>query len=241
MQDRIQNDDPAFPPLLMPIAVSPPESAFDHACRSAAAGVIGASDLVWSRALDCAEIALVLEPEVVLSHALQMAPLAMVALGDCLGALMPPKTAITLHWPDVVAINGGAAGRLRLASSTASLESVPDWLAVGVVLRLKPEEISGEPGDRPEITSVEAEGGGELTRSLIQQSYAAHLLAWLDVWNHEGFEPVRSRWAALAEDGAKSLDDFAGLVTAGSGGGSARTTPLSAVIDLVSWRGEPVA
>ncbi len=237
-QNSMQIDDPAFPPLLTPMAVSPPAAAFEHACRLAAAGTIGAGDLVWSRALDRAEMALVLEPEIALAQSLQMAPLAMVALADCLGALMPPKTAITLRWPDLLAINGGAAGRLRLAASTASLEAVPDWMAIGILLQLKPAYDGGEPGERPDQTSIEAEGGGELTRSLILQSYAAHTLAWLDVWSHEGFDPVRSRWASLAEQG-QTLDDGAGLIAAAPAPG--RTTALSDVIDLVSWRREPVA
>ncbi len=231
-------EDPKFPPLLTPLAVSPPVAAFEHACRLAASQEIGAGDIVWSRANDRAEIALVLEPEIALGPSLQMAPLAMVALADCLGAMMPPKTAITLRWPDTIAINGGAAGRLRLASSTAALDEMPDWLAIGILLRLELPVGGGEPGERPEQTTVHAEGVGELTRSLVLQSYAAHVLAWLDVWSHEGFEPVRSRWTALAENGA-TIDDSAGLVAQSSS--MAATTALNDAIDLLAWRREQVA
>ncbi|MBL8564576.1 MAG: biotin/lipoate--protein ligase family protein [Hyphomicrobiaceae bacterium] len=231
-------EDPKFPPLLTPLAVSPPVAAFEHACRLAATQEIGAGDIVWSRANDRAEIALILEPEIALAPSLQMGPLAMVALADCLGVLMPPKTAITLRWPDTIAINGGAAGQLRLASSTANLDETPDWLAIGILLRLELPVGGGEPGDRPEQTTVHAEGGGELTRSLVLQSYAAHVLAWLDVWSHEGFEPVSDRWTALAENGA-TLDDSAGMIARTPD--AAPPTALSDAIDLLAWRGEQVA
>lgn len=216
-------DDPAFPPLLTPVAVPASEAALEHAARLAASGELGAGDVVWSRARDRAELALVLEPELVLGRALEMGPLAMVALGDCLGALMPPKTALAFRWPDTCLVNGGEAGRLRLRASTRRLDEVPDWLVVGLVLRLTPAAGSGEPGERPDHTSLAAEGGGDLSRSEILQSFAAHVLAWLDIWTHEGFGPVRDRWRAREYGGGTDvLNSLGNMLASGDGRGGGR-------------------
>jgi biotin-(acetyl-CoA carboxylase) ligase len=203
----MQIDDPVFPPLLKPFAVAQSVTVMDHAGRLAAAGGIGAGDVVWSRALDRAEMAIVLEPEVALDRALQMAPLVMVALGDCLGALMPPKTAIAFRWPDTLLVNGAEAGRVRLAAPSSALDAIPDWLVVGIELRLKPSSEDGEPGERPDFTTLATEGGGGLTRTDILQAFAAHVLAWIDIWTHEGFEPLRAHWLAGADGQGHGLDD----------------------------------
>ena len=234
----MQLDEPLFPPLLTPYAVAPSVDPIAHAARLCEAGECGAADVVWSRAQDRARMALVLEPDVALRQALQMSPLAMVAVADCLAALMPPKTAIAFRWPDLILLNGGAVGRVRLAASSVVPDVVPDWLAVGIELTLKPTRADAEPGDNPDITSLHAEGGGALSRSDILQSAAAHVLAWLDVWTHEGFEPVRARWLVHAGSDVAGLDDHGGLLWAATADGGARSVALSEAIDLASWRNE---
>src|SRR5439155_633838 len=87
-------EDPQFPPLLKGRAVRAPVRPLAEACRLVQARKLGAGDVVWSRNTGRAEFAVVLEPEVGLERALQMGPLLMVALGDCLGSLCPPPVAI---------------------------------------------------------------------------------------------------------------------------------------------------
>lgn len=235
----MENDDPRFPPLLTPTAVSPSTAVLAHACTTAAAGEIGAGDVIWSRARDRAQLAVVLEPEVALRQALQMAPLAMVAMADCLGTLMPPKTAIGFRWPDTVLVNGGSVGRLQVVASTRVLEVVPDWLVVGLALGITPADCSGEPGEHPDVTSLAAEGGGELTRSEIMQSFVAHFLAWLDIWTHEGIAPVLAHWQARSLGPAPRLDDAGNLIV-DAHGEACRVEPVD-TLDIEGWRKEPHA
>jgi len=159
-------------------------------------GELGAGDLVWSRNAARAELAIVLEPEVALERALQMAPLMLVALGDCLGALAPPKVAIHYRWPMGILLNGSIAGAVRLAASRVPAGQIPAWLVVAAEL-----DIAAPRQERREWsrTSLAEEAGEEITRTDVLQSLAAHFLTWLNTWGDEGFRPVHDQWLFRAE------------------------------------------
>jgi BirA family transcriptional regulator, biotin operon repressor / biotin---[acetyl-CoA-carboxylase] ligase len=194
--------DPAFPPLLKGHAVRAPKTAFAEAQRRARDGSLGAGDLVWSRGVARAELAIVLEPEVPLTRAVQMAPLMMTAFGDCLGALFPPKVAIHYRWPGTILLNGAAAGEVRVAAANAPADSAPAWLVVGAAV-----DIAAPRKEREEFsrTSVAEEGGGAIGRTDILQSLAAHFLTWLNTWQDDGFRPVHDQWLFRAEGREKPV------------------------------------
>lgn len=199
--------DPTFPPLLNGHGVDADEDAFGTACRRAADGSLGAGDVVWSRNLFRIEMAIVLEPEVGVETAVQMLPVAMTALGDCIGALTPPQVGVTFIWPNVICINGAPAGEMRAAVGAPGEAGVPDWMVVGFWLRHIRGPADPEPGETPDITWLGEEGGGELTHAEIIDSYCRHFLTWLNHWNDEGFKPVHESWLYRAEnrDGELSL------------------------------------
>lgn len=183
--------DPVFPPLLTAHAVKAPRQPFAHACRSAAGGQLGAGDLLWSRSHDEAAMAVVLEPEVGGSQYLQMAPLMLVAAGECLAALMPPQVPITHRWPDQLLVDGATVGRLAIAHAPlAAPEAIPDWLVVGITIRLRFSRRDGEPGDSLGHTALYEEGGGDLDRTRVLEALSAHFLSRLDGWQEGGFRPV---------------------------------------------------
>jgi BirA family transcriptional regulator, biotin operon repressor / biotin---[acetyl-CoA-carboxylase] ligase len=182
--------DPQFPPLLEGHAVKAPVQPLTRACRGAEARELGAGDLVWGRNTGRAEIAIVLEPEVALERALQMAPLLMVALEDCLGSLCPPKVAIQHSWPGTLLLNGCTAGAVRIATPRVGLGERPDWLVVAADLDIAAED------ERQDwsYTSLHEEAGTEITRTDVLQSLAAHFLTWLNIWSDDGFRPVHDQW-----------------------------------------------
>jgi BirA family transcriptional regulator, biotin operon repressor / biotin---[acetyl-CoA-carboxylase] ligase len=188
--------DPQFPPLLEGHAVEAPAEPFAQACRLVQAGELSAGDVVWSRNVARAELAIVLEPEVVLERALQMAPLMMVALGDCIGALAPPKVAVTYRWPEAVLLNGSLAGEVRVATHRMPAVQVPDWLVVGAGLQIAAPREERQDWSH---TSLDEEAGAGITRTDILQSLAAHFLTWLNLWQDEGFRPVHDQWLFRAE------------------------------------------
>ena len=189
-------EDPQFPPLLEGHAVKAPKRPFAEACRLAGARKLGAGDVVWSRNTGRAEFAVVLEPDVVLERALQMGPLLMVALGDCLGSLCPPKVAVQYRWPGGILLNGALAGEVRLAAARVPADAIPAWLVVGSEL-----DIAAPREDRRDWskTSLSEEAGPEITRTDILQSLAAHFLTRLHTWQDEGFRPVHDEWLFRAE------------------------------------------
>jgi biotin-(acetyl-CoA carboxylase) ligase len=189
-------EDPQFPPLLKGHAVKAPAQPFAEACRLAQAGRLGAGDVVWSRNTARAQLAIVLEPEVALERALQMGPLLMVALGDCLGSLCPPKVAIQYRWPRGILLNGSMAGEVRIAAARVPAGAVPAWLVVGADL-----DIAAPREDRQDWsrTSLSEEAGPDITRTDILQSLAAHFLTRLNTWQEEGFRPVHDQWLFRAE------------------------------------------
>ena len=191
--------DPEFPPLLTGHAVNAPATPFDTACRRAAAGELGAADLVWARATMRADMALVLEPDVPLGKSLEMVPLVFTAFADSLGALMPPNTSLQLRWPATILVNGGEAGRLRFAASTNDPAETPDWLVVGIELNLQEPQSEIEPGDQVHVTTLYEEGGGELDRTQILQSLSAHILTWINIWQDDGFPAVHDQFIGRVE------------------------------------------
>ena len=189
-------EDPRFPPLLKGHPVRAPRQPFAHACGLAQTAKLGAGDVVWSRNTGRAQLAIVLEPEVALERALQMGPLMMVALGDSLGSLCPPKVAVQYRWPGSLLLNGSVAGNVRLAAPRAPANSVPAWMVVGADL-----DIAAPRKDRQDFsaTSLDEEAGPGITRTDLLQSLAAHFMAHLNTWQDEGFRPVHDRWLFRAE------------------------------------------
>jgi BirA family transcriptional regulator, biotin operon repressor / biotin---[acetyl-CoA-carboxylase] ligase len=241
-------DDPQFPPLLKGHAVRAPRKPFAEACRLAQVGELGAGDVVWGRSTGRAELALVLEPEVALERALQMAPLLLVALGDCLGSLCPPKVAVQYRWPRGILLNGALAGEVRIAAPHVPPLEIPAWLVVGATLDIAPPREERQDWSR---TSLGEEAGTDITRTDILQSLAAHFLVWLNTWEEEGFRPVHDQWLFRAEGRTApssvahgdehvegqvlGLDEGANLLFA-THGGKVRTLSFLDSVDLIEAR-----
>ncbi|MEO1207609.1 MAG: biotin/lipoate--protein ligase family protein [Pseudomonadota bacterium] len=188
---------PALPPILTAHVQAADVDVFEAAVDSAASGSLGAADCLWSTRTARAEFAIVLEPDVAAHAAKQMGPLMFGAVADSLGVLMPPKTSVLLRWPSTVLVNGAKAGHINLAIAEPRTPSdqpdpststnVPDWLVVGASIRLYRSNKGAEPGSNPDETVLHEEGGGDLERSQVIQSIAAHFLTRLNHWQDGGF------------------------------------------------------
>lgn len=203
-EDTLQ-DSPAvtLPPLLTPHLAEPGDAVVAVARRGIAEGLFGAGDVVLAPALTTAAMALVLEPEVPAATAREMAPLAMVAAAEALGALLPPKVAIEHRWPGTVLLNGGAVADVSVTMAPTppdgTMGAIPDWLIIGIEVRTAYEEGSDEPGADVGTTCVAEEGGAEILPEQLLSTIAAHLLVWLDVWQSDGSEPVARAWLFRAK------------------------------------------
>ncbi|WP_343079204.1 biotin/lipoate--protein ligase family protein [Ostreiculturibacter nitratireducens] len=183
---------PELPPLLTGHPVTDGYDPSRVALEGGRAGHFGAGILCWSDETAVAAAALVLEPEVPLRVAAQMAPLMLVAIGDALGAIGPPNFSYGVRWPLTVLANGGVAGEVTLARPEgARAEEVPAHIVVGFRIALTlPDDLPGEPGEVAHLTALHEEGCGDIDRSALIGAVARHFLSWLDAWHHEGFTPV---------------------------------------------------
>ncbi|MEQ9330798.1 biotin/lipoate--protein ligase family protein [Thalassobaculum sp.] len=190
---------PLFPPLLTGREVAAGADPMATAVRVAAAGA-DPGVFVFAGGDDLLRFAVTLAPEVPLERALQMAHALMIAVGDSIGALAPPEVAVEYRWPTTVLVNGAAAGRVRLAAAATDPAAVPDWLAVGLDLRLSADTTT-EPGERPGETALYEEGSGVIPPARLLESMSRHFLVWLRRWEEDGFRPLHDAWSARAEPG----------------------------------------
>jgi biotin-(acetyl-CoA carboxylase) ligase len=137
----------------------------------------------------------------------------MIAVGDALGALIPPIIPVAFGWPDRIVVNGAPAGGIRLlAAPTMSGNDVPDWMVAGVTIAFAPPSGDTDPGRAPHRTALALEGCGELTVPDFLESFARHFLLWMNRWQDDGFAPVRLAWLDRAAGyGARNR----GMETAG--------------------------
>ncbi|MGQ9370336.1 biotin/lipoate--protein ligase family protein [Azospirillum sp. ST 5-10] len=212
---------PVLPPPFEPVGCEPGEDAFRRALAEAGAGA-GAGRLVWGAGPDRLDVAVVLEPDTDLRGAVRAALAAQVAMAEALAALGPPHKPVSVRWPDGLAVDGAAVGRVRAgwpprAGADAAPDRLPDWLpdwlVVGVTLRLRHD--GGEPGLEPERTALAEEGFGDLAAADLVEAFARHLLHGLHRWEEEGFAPLARHWLAR-RDGDGALDPATGDRLAGT-------------------------
>ena len=139
------------------------QSALAGAVAGAQDHSLGAGDVLWDDNPARVELAIVLEPEVPRVDAAQMLPLAMAAAGDCIGVLSPPQVGVMFRWPGGLLVNGALAGRVTLISDDCNGDAIPEWMVVGLNVRLRHDGDDVEPGHHRDITSLAEEGCDELT------------------------------------------------------------------------------
>ena len=247
--------DPAFPPLLSAQAVDRPVDPFTQAARLADRAECGAGDVLWRRSEAIADLAIVLEPDVPLRRAGQILPLSMVAVGEALGVICPPKVSVRYRWPGDIEINGAKAGEVRLAAASCTPDEVPRWLVVGMRLQIFHDDPDREPGEDLSKTCLAEEGVADgWSRSDIIGTIASYWMSGLHNWQEDGFRTCHDKWLFLAlgndegdpltvvHEGQRltgrvlGLDEDAGLILKPEGAGQdgqTRVLPLAGhILDL---------
>ena len=194
-----ENDPPLLPPILTPIPVVKDVDVFAKAI--AVAGKSETGTVLYSENPEYVEVAIILSPEVPKIKCNQMLYILMVAAGDAIGALAPPEVAVTYAFPGFIFLNRGEAGfvKIEVAPSTDD-KSIPDWMVVGLKLRLNNNIEISEHEINADITSLADEGGGYVSRTRAIESLSRHFLAWVSQWEDEGFKPVVDIWSNRREE-----------------------------------------
>lgn len=194
---------PQFPPAFRPYAITADLDPFERAVEMADEG-IEAGTLLWSARQDVFESAIVLAPESSLETSLPVVLAASLALGDALGALIPPVVAVTFGWPDRIEMNGGVVGKVRLIiSETPNPTAVPDWLVIGFNLANVGHWQDGGQGGQHVTTLTEE--GCQIELLDLLESFSRHFLAWINRWQGDGVQPVQQAWMSRTLDVGKSL------------------------------------
>lgn len=223
-----------LPSLYREVPLREAGDAFAHACAIAAEA--GAGTLVWSRNWHLFDVAVVLEPAMPLSRARGALYVGMSALADALAVHAPPEKPIGFVWPDLVEVNGGAVGGVRLASEPVPERRAPGWMVLHAAVRLAFEE-AREPGRTPDVTALAEEGYGELDAATLAESYARHLMAGLHEWQDEGFGSVARRYLERLDRpraARRGLDPSGDLLLEGEDGAATRHA-LGPALAAPSW------
>ena len=192
-------EKPSFPPLLRGVEMKPGVDPFTKAGADAGAGRTEIGDFYWSPDAETLRAAIVFNPEEPLAKALPILFAAANGLNDSLGALAPPEVGVLHVWPDGIKVNGGWCGAFRAEASTRDLKDVPDWLVVGLSLSMQWPEDAPDPGDVPWMTALSEEGCAHLSVVRLLESWARHMLVWVNRWEEEGDRPITDAWLARAE------------------------------------------
>ncbi|WP_333673193.1 biotin/lipoate--protein ligase family protein [Elioraea tepidiphila] len=223
-----------LPPLYREVRLREAGDAFVRAC--AIASEAGAGTLVWSRSPRLFDVAVVLEPAMPLVRARNALYVGMTALADALAVHAPPENPISFVWPDLVEVNGGAVGGVRLAWEEVGALRAPAWMVLHAALRLVLDE-GGEPGETPGVTALAEEGYGELDGATLAESYARHLMAGLHDWQDQGFSAVATRYLERLDRpraAARGLDPSGDLLLRAEDGTETRHA-LAPALAMPSW------
>lgn len=119
--------------------------------------------------------------------------LATLAVRDSVAALVPPKAMLDIVSTGLIALNQGEVAATRLARGPASADGVPAWFVLGFTVRL--DLRLSAPGLTPWLSDL-AEEGVEVSGPALLESMCRHLLAAIDLWQHEGEAGVDRAWRA---------------------------------------------
>lgn len=111
------------------------------------------------------------------------------AIRDCVGA-----DAI-LKWPNDLLLDGRKIAGILLESADAGDGRI-DWVVAGVGVNVDIAPDLASPGGLP-AGSLQA-SGYETTPSAVLEAFLSHLFELLDIWERDGFGPLRALWSAMA-------------------------------------------
>ena len=100
-----------------------------------------------------------------------------------------------LGWQGEIYVNGGRCGELAMAAP-GPLEAEPDWLVVGLTLKLWPA--SEETGLTPDETALYAEGCADIDPVILLEAWIRHTLVGINAWSDDGMKALHREWSGLA-------------------------------------------
>jgi BirA family biotin operon repressor/biotin-[acetyl-CoA-carboxylase] ligase len=139
-------------------------------------------------------LSVVLRPNLPAARTVEIGFVAALAVADAVDALLPRQVRSTLKWPnDVLVRDGKIAGILA--------DQADDALILGIGLN-----VLQAPGGMSHQVSTIVGCGGLATVDGARDKLLTSLASWFDIWQREGFAPIRAAWLARAHSIGSSLN-----------------------------------
>ena len=186
---------PNLPPIYRPASIPSDAVARAEAIAAAKNGTDPAT-LFWTDRGDRAQCAVVLAPQQALRLAAQITVVGMTALGDALGATLPPHMVVGYLPTGTVLLNDAKVGTLDVIVPTdCSDDGIPEWLVVAIDIGIGRFAEGSEEAADLGITTFEDEGCMGIGADEVVGAFARYLLTWIDRWQKDGFAPARTSWS----------------------------------------------
>ena len=143
----------------------------------------------WSSPKGNLYFSMLIKPKCIVSKALEISFVSAIAMCDALGALLPPMVEVRVKWPNDILINQRKCCGFLLESSSESSGDVK-WVIIGAGVNVEsfPKDV-----EYP-ATSLSFEGSKNLALRDVLLSFLRHFKRWKNVWEEEGFSPIREAW-----------------------------------------------
>jgi len=136
---------------------------------------------------------LLLRPDCEAAEGAKLSFLVAVALFDTLHKILPDEAPLSLKWPNDILIEGKKVAGILLESKSNTKNQL-EWLIVGTGVNVAsfPQVTDGL-----DATSIKQFGGTVKLEQLLY-SYASNFLELYELWQTQGFAPIRDKWLARA-------------------------------------------
>ncbi len=139
-------------------------------------------------------LSVVLRPNLPAARAVEIGFVAALAVADAVDALLPRQLRSTLKWPnDVLVRDGKIAGILADQADGALI------LGIGLNVLQAPSGMSHQ-------VSTIVGCGGLATVDGARDRLLTSLATWFNIWQQDGFAPIRAAWLARAHPIGSSLN-----------------------------------
>lgn len=139
-------------------------------------------------------LSVVLRPGLPVARTVEIGFVAALAVADAVDALLPRQLRSTLKWPnDVLLRDGKIAGILS--------DQADDALILGIGLNV----LQAPSGMSHQVSTIVG-CGGLATVDGARDRLLTSLASWFDIWQQEGFAPIRAAWLARAHPIGSSLN-----------------------------------
>lgn len=151
-------------------------------------------------------VSFLLSPKCDLKEAAQLSFVASVAVAGALAQVLPAASKLSLKWPNDILLGDKKLGGILLESFTTPSEKPKGkpktWIVVGVGVNVD----SAPDGVALPAACLKESGVELISAKIVLVRLINHFIAQYNLWQEEGFAPVRKAWLARAGHLGKKIE-----------------------------------